>query len=413
VKTHGMRLKRETSATGAGATEGFFADPVLELLYLLKQAAAVEHSVALAYLYAAFSVKKQYAHIRGGLNDDSYGLRRIGVRGTKPLTAPTNLLEASIEEMQHLAFVNEVLQAIGAAPEFESYEFPMISDVFPFPIALRSLDLPTVATFLWLEADDSKLAVGRNRTPSSEPVAFVAEVRGQIDRLPDRVDRSSADHFGSVYRTIVRVLERVASAPPAWMPIDTPWDQLIERMQRVLLQGEISHYDMFRSMFTAAAFASDGQPDPRIWSDPWADAYPARALKSGTAWPGHHDTIGPEPVRRLAWLGNLHYWLLLAMLDDASRSTNLKFRYAAVDQMSMALWAVGIELADKHNVGMPFDPIGFSYGLGVNGAMSRGFMVHLAGEAKREAQWLAAEGLLPGAYSGGVLDLALAALGAG
>jgi hypothetical protein len=62
-----------------------FADPWLELVRLLREAAEVEHALMVQYLYAAFSVKPNYAELVG-----------YGAPGTN------NLLGVAIQEMQHL-----------------------------------------------------------------------------------------------------------------------------------------------------------------------------------------------------------------------------------------------------------------------------------------------------------------------
>lgn len=388
-----------------------FADPVLELTHLLRQASGIEHSVALAYLYAAFSVKDRYLPVRGSLGPDDYGLRRIGAHGSQALTAPTDLLQAATQEMQHLAYVNEFLRILGSPPQMASYEFPFAADLFPFPIALRALDRPAVATFLWLEADEAKLASGRRRTPETEPAAFVDEVRAEIAKVGGpSVDQDRVDHFGSVYGSIMEVAQRVADAPPAWLEKDHEWHAWIDRMHLVLMQGEISHYLMFRSIFTGAAFTDDHQPDPGIWVDPSSARYPSIALASGTAWRARPHTIQPENARRLAWLGNLHYWILLGMLDLSFRSVDLKLRYAAVDQMTLALWWIGLDLAQGYGVGMPFDQLAQSYAFGRDEKIARRVLTQLVLEAKTQIEKLGADGLLPANYETSVVELALASL---
>ena len=388
-----------------------FADPVVELTHLLRQAAGIEHSVALAYLYAAFSVKDRYISVRGSLGPDDYGLRRIGAHGSQALIAPTDLLQAATQEMQHLAYVNEFLRILGSPPQLASYGFPFAADLFPFPMGLRALDRPAVATYLWLEADDAKLATGTWRTPESEPVAFVEDVRAEIAKIGGpSVDQDRVDHFGSVYGSIMEVAQRVTDAPPPWLDTDHEWHAWIDRMHLVLMQGEVSHYLMFRSLFTGAAFTDDHQPDPGIWADPSNDRYPSIALASGTAWRARPHTIQPENARRLAWLGNLHYWILLGMLDLSARSVDLKLRYAAVDQMTLALWWIGLDLAHTHGVGMPFDQLAQSYAFGRDDKLGRRVLTQLVLEAKAQVAALGADGLLPASYEASNIELALASL---
>ena len=94
------------------ATRGGRADPeapfVIEhreaLIYMLCQAAEVEHGIMCQYLFAAFSLKQRED---GGLTPEE-------------LEAVTRwrhvIAHVATEEMLHLALVQNVLSAIGAAP---------------------------------------------------------------------------------------------------------------------------------------------------------------------------------------------------------------------------------------------------------------------------------------------------------
>src|SRR5262249_10895415 len=89
-----------------------FADPYLELVRLLHEASEVEHSRMLQYLYGAFSLKPAYRSIAG------YGNANAG-----------DLLGVAIQEMQHLATVNRLLVALGAAPYLVREDFPYEPEV--------------------------------------------------------------------------------------------------------------------------------------------------------------------------------------------------------------------------------------------------------------------------------------------
>jgi len=74
------------------------------LIYLLNEAAELEHAIACQYLYAGFSLKRR---VEEGLTE-------------KQLAAVNSwraaLLKIATEEMLHLALANNLLSAVGAAP---------------------------------------------------------------------------------------------------------------------------------------------------------------------------------------------------------------------------------------------------------------------------------------------------------
>lgn len=84
-----------------------------DLLYLLSVAAELEHSLTCQYLYAAWSLKE-----RGDdktITEDQY--REIQ-------TWSDALTRVAIQEMAHLAFATNLLQAIGGAPYLYRANFP-------------------------------------------------------------------------------------------------------------------------------------------------------------------------------------------------------------------------------------------------------------------------------------------------
>ena len=112
-----------------------FADPWLELVRLLREAAEVEHALMVQYLYAAFSVKPDYAEIVG-----------YGAPGAN------NLLGVAIQEMQHLGAVNRFLVAIGTCPHLERQDFPYEPAIYPFAFHLEPLSRHSLAKYVYTEA---------------------------------------------------------------------------------------------------------------------------------------------------------------------------------------------------------------------------------------------------------------------
>lgn len=400
-------LRRHPSG---GLVADDFADPYLELVHLLTQAAGLEHSLMAAYLYAGFSLKPEYATVRGALTADLFGLHRLDSDDTDDLAKPHNMLDVAVEEMQHLSTVNGMLDTLGAPPVMTPHTFPFAADIYPFSLDLRSLTQPVAATFLWVEAEAIKLT---GHAPGSEPPEFQRLVKKALDRLRDPIDREPVSHLGSLYNAIVRVAERVAHRPPAFIDSMVDWPGWLSKMDWILGQGEIAHYLFFRRIFTGEAFAP-GSPDPeRVWHDPDSEIYPSRDLERGSAWRHAPSAIGDENARRLAWLGDLHYWLILGLLDHAYRGRDRSGRYQAVGQMTRALWSIGTTLADTYAVGFPFDPLRPSYEFGKDQKMSVQGILRLAAEAVAAERDIAARGLLPPTYDPAALTSLIAELQGG
>ena len=394
-----------------------FDDNYLELVQLLTEAAGIEHSLMKTYLYGLFSVKEKYRKLRGDLTNRSYEEHSpAGRGGTRVLKEKESILDVALEEMQHLGMVNRFLAALGAAPNFIPHVFPYSSDVYPFDLELRSLDRYAAATYLWIEADDCALCASERCEGKSEPKAFIDEVfevlRGGSSKFNTLFPRAkkaprTPNHVGSVYHAIVDVTQKLAANPPAFLPKTFPWAEWVQKMNWIVEQGEIAHYRLFRGIFTGEAFGADAA----IWKlPPDSPDYPSHHFKPQSAYPGRPNTIADPKARRLAWLADLHYWLVLTLLDAAYRSSDLRLLYKGIDNMTLALWQLGEWLADKYAVGLPFDQFGPQYMLGRIPASSIPIIRLLVKEAQNCAKQLNEEKLLPPGYDLKIFDLTLAGL---
>jgi len=93
------------------------------LIYTLGKAAELEHLVMLQYLFAAFSLKQR---VDEGLTPDQV----TAVRRWRE-----TLLSISEQEMLHLALVQNLLTAVGAAPRLARPNFPM--PAYSYPAGVR------------------------------------------------------------------------------------------------------------------------------------------------------------------------------------------------------------------------------------------------------------------------------------
>lgn len=392
----------------SGQIPSDYDDNYLELVRLLIEGAGLEHSLMIAYLYSLFSLRKKYCEVRGDITQYAYLEHSpIGLGGTGVLQKHETFLDVALEEMQHLALVSWFLVELGAAPQLSPHAFPFVSDLYPFEIPLRSLDRYSAATYLWVESDDCKLSLSPRCKDLSEPKRFIDEVRQVLREGSSRyrelsVNKEPINHVGSLYRKIVVQTRRVADDPPKFLPGNFPWAEWEDRMSWILYQGEMSHYQFFRDIFTGAAFG-----DSNVWDDPTSAKYPARPFARQTAYTHHPDTIKKAKARRLAWLADLHYWIILCLLDTAYRAGDRKFCYKAIDNMTLGLWHLGVSLAEKHQTGIPFDPMGPSYCLGRSPWMSLHILRQLVREAESKARQLDKENLLPPAYDRKLFALTL------
>ncbi|HEX8004838.1 MAG TPA: ferritin-like domain-containing protein, partial [Trebonia sp.] len=109
------------------ATRGGLAPPeapfVIEhreaLIYMLCEAAELEHGIMCQYLFAVFSMKE---HADEGLTENQAAMVR---RWRKQIS------HVAAQEMLHLALVQNLLSAIGAAPHLSRPNFPQPASHYP------------------------------------------------------------------------------------------------------------------------------------------------------------------------------------------------------------------------------------------------------------------------------------------
>jgi hypothetical protein len=366
------------------------ADPYLELLRLLSEAAGIEHSLMLAYLFAMFSIKEQYHRVRGDLTLSLFMDHRTSGQPTIPSQqSDHSYLELCTQEMQHLGLVNALLGELGSAPNLMPHQFPLPADIYPFEIDLESLSRSVVAKYLWIEADNVALDPAQHQGHKDE-LTFIEAV---LALLPVK-DRPT--HVGSIYR---RILHRFKEArDKKLMPADFPYNAWHDRLRALQFQGEITHYMFFKGQFTGKAFGSDAS----VWEP--GPQYPANRLIRGTAFPDYPDTIRNGEAREVAKLANLHYWILLMLLDVSYRAQDRGPRYKAIDSMTQCLWHLGLWLARRWGVGLPFDQLGRNYGVGRDRSLSLHIIRRYATDAIGLMGDLDERGLLPDKYDRSVLQ---------
>ena len=303
-----------------------FADPLLELTRLLRLAAETEHATVLQYLYAAFSLRADYAAI--GVYDSS---------GTT-----MNLLEIAIDRMTHFHTVNRVLVSLGAPPHLRSPLLPLMTEVFPFTLALQPAGRMALAQFLYREAPFEAFDAAGPDATDRQLMTDVCAMLGIMDRPRVRL-----------YAAIAAVASEATHAAIADMPDLTRW---IVPLRLLDTRGE-GRFEFLKSVFQSSHPAFDGHRD--AWqlrvTDPHYPAYDvARGDAACAAWPSHSGTPSADDLLRL---GDLQYTTTLLLLDLYFRQHLPVYRSLAVSHMIGPVQSIGRHLP-RLGLGMPFRAAG-------------------------------------------------------
>ena len=165
------------------------------LIYMLCEAAELEHGIMCQYLFAAFSLKQR--------EDEGLTKRELAAvtRWRKTIS------HVATEEMLHLALVHNLLSAIGAAPHFGRPNLPAPAHHYPAGVNLTLMPFGEVALqhFIFLERPEGMEYEGAEGLdmPVHEAVPLMAE----RDIVPQPQDFATVGHL---YRSIERGFARLA-----------------------------------------------------------------------------------------------------------------------------------------------------------------------------------------------------------
>jgi Ferritin-like len=329
-----------------------FNDPLLELVRLLREAANVEHALLVQYLFATFSIRPKYDVLVGsGLQGDDL-----------------DFLGVAIQEMQHFNAVNHMLVSLGAAPHLGRDDFPIVSDLYPFPLELERLTRKSTAKYVAAESPVD--ALDPNLPANGSDRVFINAVHAELGT-------THVNHIGSLYGTVITVAERLLAATTPGFP---DLRDLIDRLNFIRRQGEKNHYLFFRSVFLGTHPAFAGMEEP--WADLNSATYPSMPMASNpTAIEGDPRAINDPNIRRICWLGDLLYWLVLALLDRDYRGGDGVATARAIAHMTSNLLPLGKSLASR-GFGLPFDSLGLHIGSGNSNDAGAKFLKSLALEVK-------------------------------
>ncbi|MGR3277667.1 ferritin-like domain-containing protein [Acaryochloris marina NIES-2412] len=333
-----------------------FSSPYLELIRLLHEASEIEHALMIQYLYAAFSVYPQYPDISG----DSF--------------VPNSLVGTAVEEMQHLGIVSRFLSVLGGSPHLLAQDFPYIQDIYPFPLDLEPLSRFSVAKYTYVEASASAI-----NNPEPEDKAFVKELLAVLG------EGIRPNQLGSLYNRILEILnaseELIASTPDALTSIDL--NEFEEQIKSIKEEGENEHFLFFKSVFLGNHPAFKNVPN--VWDlDPQDPNFPSIDITTNpSAYRGSENQISNPEALQIAFLSNLHYWIILLLLDLLYRHEFSQAYSMAVNHMELAVFPLGKHLANVAQIGLPFDASPIGYNAGKSELLEKALINSLLAEAKQ------------------------------
>jgi hypothetical protein len=311
------------------ATRGGRAEPeapfVIEhreaLIYMLCQAAELEHGIMCQYLFAAFSLKQ---HADEGLAPEE-------LEAVKRWRQTISHVAA--EEMLHLALVQNVLSAIGAAPHLTRPNLPAPAHHYPAGVNLTLVPFgePALRHFMFLERPEGMPLAGAE---GIDPIVHeAAPLVAEGDIVPQLQDFATVGHL---YRSIEHGLARLAEkfgerhlfvGPPRAQAssADFQWPELVavtdlasaqRALDTILEQGEGA-----RGHWEAALFGEFVQIlaeyRERLAANPEFD--PVRPVLFAKVRRGEHDEsiplIGDRVTSLCTDLFNVSYEILLQILE--------------------------------------------------------------------------------------------------
>lgn len=318
---------------------------------MLAEAAEMEHNLLCSYLYAAFSLRSAEDGLSAEEARSVHGWRRA-------------ITGVAIQEMGHLATVNNIAVALGGEPHFDRPNFPVPPGYRPaeFELRLTPFSKETLEHFIFLERPED--------APVQEPAEFQSD--GQPPRETGRrmLTPSARDYqtIGGLYAEIGHELRLLAAQRGAGTFVNAARQLSAENsgltgimvirdlagalaaVQNVVEQGEggrpgtqDSHFERFcaiqREWTALRARNPNFHPAHPLAADP-VMRRPAEG--AARVW------ITAQPAAELLDLGNAIYGVLLTMLAQLYQPLAPAARKALADaaiELMHGLSRIGREIA--------------------------------------------------------------------
>jgi CDGSH-type Zn-finger protein/truncated hemoglobin YjbI len=311
------------------ATRGGAAPPeapfVIEhreaLIYMLCEAAELEHGIMCQYLFAAFSLKQSTDE---GLSDGELA----AVTRWRKLVS-----HVATEEMLHLALVHNLLSAIGAAPHFARPNLPAPAHHYPAGVhlALVPFGEPALRHFMFLERPEGMALKDAEEFEAALEQATPLMAEGEI--IPRLQDFATVGHlYRSIEQGIAHLAEKFGER---WLFVGPPraqatakdfgWPELVavtdldsaqKAIDTILEQGEgarghweQAHFGQFVRILEEYRQMKEDNPGFE----------PVRPVMHAKVRPGERDEGFPlisDPITsRCTDLFNVGYEVLLQMFE--------------------------------------------------------------------------------------------------
>ena len=324
-----------TDAAGRGrlaevlATRGGQAAPeaafVIEhreaLIYMLCQAAELEHGIMCQYLFAAFSLKQR----------EDEGLTAEELEAVARWRRAIS--HVATEEMLHLALVHNLLSAIGGAPHLARPNLPAPAHHYPAGVNLTLVPFGEKALqhFMFLERPEG-LAL-EDAPGIDAPLHDAVPLMAEGDIVPQLQDFATVGHL---YRSIEHGLAHLAEkfgernlfvGPPRAQATaeDFRWPELVavtglasaqRAIDTILEQGEGARGHWERAHFGQFVQILDEYRE-MVAAKPGFD--PVRPVMFATVRPCEHDDSAPRIADRVTAnctdLFNVSYEILLQAME--------------------------------------------------------------------------------------------------
>ena len=324
-----------------------------ELIYLLTEAAELEHMLCCNYLFAAFSTKRSGEHF----SDPE--------QASKVISWTQSISFVARQEMEHLAMVCNLLSAIGGPPHLRRPNFPQPKRFSLAALSLEPLCISALDRFIAFEKPDeqyqpetvlksfkkrqdispgpveyhslgdlyAKILAGIMAFPGGDAALFIGPPQAQMDGAQLNLDFPRLGLLGGVYGITLFPVTDTASAKRAI-------EMIVEQGEGGGdIEDEASHYYRFKQIKKEMQADPNFNPAHPVVSNPILKPLPGET-------PG--TVVTHEPSRAVMDLFNAAYEVTLLLLmrlfayTDETEEEAEALRYAAFfPMMTMVIRPLG------------------------------------------------------------------------
>jgi CDGSH-type Zn-finger protein/uncharacterized Fe-S cluster protein YjdI len=315
-----------------------------ELLFLLAEAAEIEHNLMCCYLFAAFGLKTEADGLSAADAKEIAGWKRA-------------IVGVAVEEMTHLALVANLTSAIGGTPHFSRPNFPIARGYHPSGVVvqLRRFDRATLDHFIFLERPEGVDLADPTEFASNTDPSFVRRVTSRRF-MPSAQDYLTVGHlYRSIREGVESLAEKLGAASlfngdpalqvgadlatlPGLMKV-TDLASALAALDVIVEQGEGSSADVEHSHYRRFTKIRDAY-EQRLSRDPAFDpsqpVAPSPVMRHGPDLTGKTFIDHPQAADVME-LANAIYAAMLRALAQGFAETDAarkrKFLDAAIDGM--------------------------------------------------------------------------------